>query len=161
MGIVKKFKLWLALRNTENQLRSFAVGMNSTVDIPQDLHIIMLDYDIADLEKVRESVEELQGFWMLADAQVFRTKHGYHVFFFNDIVPYERLKLIIDYAKYVDPQFKYISKYYDKKTIRVAGKYEHKDISFVETIKGIRTPSTWEREIGEMKRGEHKSLLRM
>lgn len=159
MGIWKRWQESRKLNKLEIDLRSFAVGMNSSVDIPNDLHIIFADYDIDDIRKVRESVLELQQFWNLADAHIFKTKHGFHVFFWNDIMPYGRVKMIIEYAKFVDPMFKLISRYYNHKTIRTCGKYDEKDIKFVEIMKGLRVPSKFEREIGEMKMREH-SILR-
>jgi hypothetical protein len=107
---------------------------------------------------VKASVQELQLFWGLADCDIYKTKHGFHVFFFYDQVPYDRLKLIVAYARDVDPMFKYISRYYDHKTLRVSGKYKDQDRSFVMRVAGIREPTADEREIGGMKCQEHKLL---
>jgi len=132
--------------------------MNSTVDLTQDLHIVMLDFDIKDVEKVIESVYELQDFYNLSDAFIYSTKNGFHVFFWYDHVPYGRLKQIIEFARYVDPMYKYISRFYDHKTIRASGKYKHRDIRFAMEVGGKREPSTIEKRIGEMKRSEHRML---
>ena len=137
-------------------IQSVAIGMNSTVD--DDKHIILLDFDEVTIHEVRESVAELQEFWNLADADIFKTKNGFHAYFWYDHVPYDRLKMIINYARHVDPMFKYISKYYDRKTIRIAGKYKEKDIFFEETIKGTRFPTKIERDIGNLKKNERKIL---
>ena len=137
-------------------IQSVAIGMNSTVDA--DKHIILLDFDEVTIDDVRESVAELQEFWNLADADIFKTKNGFHAYFWYDHVPYDRLKMIINYARHVDPMFKYISKYYDRKTIRIAGKYKEKDIFFEETIKGVRFPTKIERDIGNLKKNERKIL---
>lgn len=161
MVSLKSFRQWLRLSRQEMELQSLAIGMNSTVDLTQDLHIVMLDYDIHDIEKIVESVIELQGFWNLSDAFIFRTRNGHHAFFWYDQVPYGRLKQIIEYARYVDPMFKYISRFYDHKSIRVAGKYRQKDIRFVRTIVGRRQPSEAEREIGSMKMREHELLAKV
>lgn len=162
VATMRKFRLflrWQKMRQVDAQLRSMAIGMNSTVSITEDLHIVMLDYDIHDIAKVRKSVWELQDFWKLSDAYIFRTKNGHHVFFWYDQVPYERLKMIINFAKYVDPMYKYISRYHDHKTIRVSKKYQFRDINFVEKLDGCRTPSQDEREVGKLKQQEHKLLL--
>lgn len=161
MGIFRRWRDWVALREKELQLRAFAVGINSSVDMVANLHVVMLDYDVKDLDLVRESVDDLQFFWRLADAFIYRTKNGFHVFFWYDHVPYERLKMIIDYAKYVDPMYKFIGRYYDHKTIRVAGKYRKRDIEFVTVWPGKRTPLPKELERGEMKMKEHIALSRM
>jgi len=133
--------------------------MNSYVDITQNLHCVVLDYDIEDLEKVEESVIEVQQFWCLTDAYIFKTKHGFHAIMFHSLVPYERLRQIIDFAKYCDPMFKYISRFYSHRTIRVAGKYKEKDISFFKVIRGVRELTKQEWELGEMKRAEHRSMI--
>ena len=133
--------------------------MNSTIDVTQNLHMLFLDYDIDDLDKVLESVKELQSFWNLAEAYIFKTTHGFHVLFFYDIMPYERVKMIVDYARYVDPMFKAISRFYDHKTLRASGKYELRDVHFVKTVLGNRRPTPAEVELGSMKYKEHKDLL--
>lgn len=152
-----QFRDWWKLRNAEMQLRQSAVGMNSSIG--DDKHIVMLDYDVKNREKVVESVEELQKFWNLSDCYIFRTKNGYHAFFWFDQIPYERLRMIVDYAKYVDPMYKYISRFYAHKTIRVQGKYTVQDIAFEGIVPGQRDPSDDEWEIGEMKRKEHANLI--
>lgn len=161
MVSVKRFREWLRMRKQEMQLQSIAIGLNSSVEWENN-HIIMLDYDIPDIEKVVQSVRELQEFWKLGDAEVFKTRNGHHVFFWYDHVPYERLKQIIDFARYVDPMYKYISKYYDHKTIRVAGKYKEKDIVFARKVESFFAQSHTKRqsvrELGNMKREEHKML---
>jgi hypothetical protein len=156
--LLREFRRWLRLRDEEMLIRSVAIGMNSTVDMTRDLHIIVLDYDVKDLRIVIDSVEEVQRFWWLGDAEVFRTRNGHHVFFWFDHVPYGRLKMIIEYARSVDPMFKFISRFYDRKTIRVAGKYAQKDIDFVCSVPGVRSPSAEERELGSLKRQEHVLL---
>ena len=156
----KGFLKWMTERKHELEISNLAIGMNSTVDVTEDLHIVMLDYDIKSVEKVIESVWELQEFWNLSDAEIFRTKNGHHVFFWFDHVPYERLRMIVNFAKYVDPMFKYISRYYNHKTIRVSGKYANRDIWFVQKVEGVRPPVDHEFQIGRMKKAEHAQFVR-
>lgn len=146
-------------RKQEMLLRSAAIGMDSTVDVVRDRHILVLDYDTADIAVVVESVEELQQFWNLADVMVFRTKNGFHAFGFYDLMPFGRLVQIIEYAKDVDPLFKAMSHVYRHKTIRVEGKHPLRDIQFVGIISGPREPTKEEWELGEMKRMEHLRLV--
>jgi hypothetical protein len=148
-------------RKKDMYLREFAVGMNSDVDMSKDLHILFLDYDKVSLAEVEESVIECQQFWSLSDCFIYKTRNGFHAYFYYDIMPYSRIKLIIEYAKYVDDMFKYISKYYTYKTIRVAGKYKERDISFVKVILGKRIPTAKELELGDMKRKERHILSKM
>lgn len=152
------FKKWLRLREIEVNLQELAIGMNSTVDLENDMHVLMLDFDIADEEMVIEAVEETQAFWNLADAHMYETRNGFHVIFFTDIMPYERCKMIINYTKYVDPLYKYVSRYHDHKTLRTAGKHKEKDIVFKRILLGRRKPTIRERETGKLKEQEHNQL---
>jgi len=156
---LKGFGLWQDLKHKEIELRSVAIGMNSTIDFEKDVHIIMLDYDIKDISKVKESIKELQRFFNLSDAFIYSTRNGFHVFFWFDHIPYSRLRMIIDFAKYVDIKFRYISRFYDHKSIRVAGKYKERDIKFVEVILSSRKPEEKEIELGLMKLKEHAIMM--
>ncbi len=164
MGIVKNlktFKNFLKYREklmVVESLRNYAIGMNSYVDLENDVHILMLDYDIDDLDKVRESVREIQMFFKLSDAHIYKTLNGYHAIFYYDHMPFTRTKLIIDYAKYVDPMYKHISRYHDHKTLRVMGKHKG-DIKFDRIIPGVRPSTDEEFEIGKLKRSEHSILM--
>ena len=161
MRFFNKLKLYFKYLKKEKELREFAIGLDSDVDFKKDLHILFLDYDNVPLDEVEESIKELQDFWNLSDCFLYRTKNGFHAYFYYDIMPYARVRMIIDYAKYVDPMFKFISKYYNYKTIRVAGKYSHKDIVFVKVIKGKRSPTFKEAEFGDLKRREREYLLQI
>lgn len=141
------------------ELHGFAIGINSFVNREKDLHILMLDYDTKKFSDVLSSVHELIDFWNLSDAYIYATKRGFHVFFYFDLMPYSRARMIINYAKHVDPMYKHISRFYDHKTIRTAGKYKERDISFVKVVDGKRTPTLEELELGEAKLKEHQALL--
>jgi len=156
MGLVVEY-----FKKKDMALREFAIGMNSEVNIKKDLHILFLDYDEVTLEDVEESVVETQEFWNLSDCFVYETHNGYHAYFFYDIMPYSRVRMIIDFAKFVDDMFRYIGRFYDYKTIRQAGKYKVKDIKFVKTLKGKRSPTLKEAELGDLKRREREYLSQM
>lgn len=151
---------WRDKRTYEVELQKMALGITSETDGENDEHIVMLDFDTKDIVKVTRSVEEVQEFWNLSDAFVYDTKNGFHVLFYFDQVPYERCRMIIDYARGVDPMFKYISRMYHHKTLRVRGKHGKQDIRYHMMIKGKRVPSKKEVDIGELKRTEHLSMLR-
>jgi hypothetical protein len=119
----------------------------------------MLDYDIDDVKQVKESIKECQKFWNLADCYIWKTKNGFHALFYYDIMPFERVKMIINYAKFVDPMYKYISRFYSHKTLRTAGKHREADIKMLLLVPGEREPSSMEWELGEMKRREHVLLM--
>jgi hypothetical protein len=137
----------------------FAVGVNSTVDAERDLHIIMLDYDTLYVDRVEESVREVQQFWRLGPMCIYRTKHGYHAIGWYDAVPYERLRMIVDYAKDVDPLFKHISRRFNHKTLRVSGKHYGNDITFYCVIDGVRPVTDAEFARGELLRTQHAALI--
>ena len=155
----KGFQQWLRLRKQEQMMTSFAIGMNSSVDITEDKHIVMLDFDLKDQERVEQAVIEAQQFWAMSDCFLFKTTHGFHAIFFHEIVPYSRLRMIIEYTRDVDNLYRYISRFYSHKTLRVAGKYKERDIKFVKIIPGVREPTKQEWELGEMKRAEHRSMI--
>jgi len=159
MWSVKGFKQFLRMRKQEQELTAFAIGINSSVDITQDKHVIFFDFDVCDQKKVEKAIIEAQQFWALTDCYLFSTTHGFHGIIFHSIVPYSRLRMIIEYTDLVDNMFKYVSKFYNYKTIRVAGKYKEKDIHFVKIIKGVRKPTSEEWELGELKRMEHQSMI--
>ena len=157
MSILKDFKVWSALKKKEIEIQSLAIGLNSTVDFTADKHIVMLDFDIKDPNSVIESIQETQLFWHLGDAHIIRTRNGFHAYFFTSIVPYARLKQIIDYSCHVDPMYKFISKYYDHKTLRVAGKYKDKDLTFFKLIKSPHKPN-YDVDLGLIKKSEFETM---
>ncbi len=162
LGLLERIRLLLTyFRREDRELRDFAIGMSSEVNIKKDLHMLFLDFDQAELEDVEESVKECQKFWNLSDCFIYKTRNGYHAYFFYDIMPYPRVVMILNYAKYVDDMFRFISRYYDYKTIRQSGKYKTPDIKFVKVLKGPRDPTAWELEIGELKRKERGYLAEM
>jgi hypothetical protein len=132
--------------------------MNSTIDWTKDQHVLMMDFDTKDLRRVEMSIEEAQAFWNLGPGFLYETKNGFHCIMFFDLMPISRVRLILDYVDGVDPMFRYISRFYDRKTIRVAGKYQEKDINFLKIIKGFRHPQRFEYDLGYLKFKEHCML---
>lgn len=68
--------------------------------------------------------------------------------------------MIIDYSN-CDKAYKYISKFYDYKTIRASGKYKEHDIRYIGKFTGKRINTRDERELGELKRKEYQSLKKI
>jgi hypothetical protein len=146
------------LRATEVKQRSYALGFNSYTNVEKDQHMLFLDYDVDVLGFVIDDCNELCTFFNLCDFEIYKTKKGYHVFWWGDNnLPYSRIRLIIDYSR-CDIMFKYIRKYYKYATIRAVGKYKEPDIHYVGRFKGKRTPSPKEREIGGLKKREYEAL---
>lgn len=158
MGFFSEYTEWLKKDKSEVP---FAIGMNSSVDIEADEHIIVLDFDTSDYTDVKTSVRECQEFWKLADAHIYATRNGYHAIFFEDQVPFSRVKMIVEYARHVDPMFKYASRFHDHKTLRTAGKHRVSDVEFQCVLPGCRVPSPLEIERGALKRKEHAALCSM
>jgi hypothetical protein len=162
MNFLGRIKLLFEyFKKNDMTLREFAIGMNSEVSIKKDLHILFFDFDEVSQEEAEESVIECQVFWSLSDCFLYKTSNGFHAYFYYDIMPYTRVRMIIDFAKYVDPMFKFIGRFYDYKTIRQAGKYKVQDISFLKMIPGKRTPTLREAELGDLKRKEREYLAQM
>jgi hypothetical protein len=163
MGKIKAMRLlakrmFRYFKSEDLYLEAMAIGMNSFVDLEKDEHMLFLDYDVKDYVKVSDSIKELQNFFNLSHAFIYQTEKGFHAFFFYDNeLPYSRIQLILNYAKHVDPMFKFIGKYYDHKTIRVAGKYKYQDIKFYDIIKA-RDPTLAEIKVADMKRAEYTML---
>jgi len=151
------------LKHEDMYLGAMALGMNSSTDFENDKHMLFLDYDITDEQLVESSICELQAMFSLSHCYIYKTVKGFHAFFFYDNdLPYSRIRLIINYAKDVDNMFRYISKYYDHKTIRVAGKYKEQDIEFYKVVySNVRMPSLQEIEVAEAKRSEYKALKKL
>jgi hypothetical protein len=162
MNFLGRIKLLFEyFKKKDMTLREFAIGMNSEVSIKKDLHILFFDYDEVTQEEAEESICECQDFWNLSDCFLYKTSNGFHAYFYYDIMPYTRVRMIIDFAKYVDPMFKFIGRFYDYKTIRQAGKYKVQDISFLKVLQGRRMPTFKEAELGDLKRQEREYLSQM
>jgi hypothetical protein len=54
--------------------------------------------------------------------------------------------------------YRYISRFYSHKTLRVAGKYKERDIVFLKVMPGCRLPTRKEREMGMLKYKEHCAM---
>jgi len=151
-------KLLRLLSKQEIQDRQIAIGINSYTNIERDEHMLMLDYDTKNILTVMNDTKELSSFFHLSDYEIYRTNNGYHVFFWYDnTLPYSRLKLIIDYSR-CDTSYKYISRYYNYKTIRASGKYLIQDITYIGAFTGKRIPTKDEREIAALKQKEYRAL---
>lgn len=157
--IIRKLLRFLAKK--EIKQRQLAIGINSFIDKERDCHMIFLDYDTLDLGFVLNDLNDLSRHFHLSDFEIFRTSKGFHAFFWYDNnIPYSRLKMIIDYSR-CDIMYKYISKFYDHKTIRASGKYVISDISFIGKYSGKRIMTNSERELGNLKRKEYIELKKI
>lgn len=157
MGLIRIYKQFIRYIKKDNLLlEQFAIGINSFIDKKNNFHCVMLDYDGCSLNFVTKDVKELQEHFKIGDVDVFSTSQGFHCFGWYDSIPYERLRMIVDYSN-CDPMFKYISRYYDHKTIRASGKYQDLDTKFIKRIisKHFKPVDTM---IGELKRNEYLEL---
>lgn len=137
---------------------NYAVGLNSHIDIEKDKHMLFLDYDNNDFNFVLKDVRELVDFWKLSDYEIYKTRNGYHVFFwYNNDIPYSRLKMIIDFSR-CDVMFKYIRKNFNYATLRASGKYVDNDIEWVGKFMGLRKPLSTQRDLGNLKKQEYNEL---
>jgi uncharacterized protein (UPF0332 family) len=92
MNLLGRVKLLFEYFNKKDMaLREFAIGMNSEVSIKKDLHILFFDYDEVTQEEAEESIRECQIFWNLSDCFIYKTRNGYHAYFYYDIMPCRRM----------------------------------------------------------------------
>jgi len=156
-------KLLRLLSKHEIKERQYAIGINSFINILKDRHMLFLDYDRElNFKEALDDCEELCNFFNLSDYEIFSTGGGgYHIFWWYDNnLPYSRVKMIIDYSR-CDNMYKYISRFYDHKTIRATGKYiknKYNDLKYVGKFSGKRTPTAEQRNLGELKRKEYLLL---
>lgn len=144
----------------EIKQRNYAIGLNSTIDVDKDKHMLFLDYDTNNLSDVLSDVKELVEFWNLSDFEIFSTIRGNHVFFWYDNnLPYSRVKMILNFSR-CDNLFKYIKRYYNHSTIRASGKYRngYSDLRYIGKFTGKRKHTKEEHELGELKRKEYLLL---
>lgn len=151
--IIRKLLRYLSKKDIKQ--RTYAIGITSKIG--EDRHIVILDYDTLNLQFVLYDLKELCDFFNLSEYEIYETKKGFHVFFWYEDIPYSRLKMIINFSR-CDESFKYISRFYEWKTVRCSGKYKIKDIHYIGKFKGKRTPKKEERELGELKRKEYLLL---
>jgi hypothetical protein len=156
-------KLIRYLSKKEKQERQYAIGISSYLNKgdKNELHVVILDYDMKDFSKVLKDVNELVKFFNLSSYECYSTRCGFHIFFWYDHVAYSRLKMIINYSNYIDPLYKFISTKYDTKVLRASGKYKDNDINFIGYFNGVRTATKDERELGNLKRKEYIELKKI
>ena len=142
----------------EIDLRGVALGMNSFIDQKNDVHCVLLDYDTSNDLFVMADVCEIMEHFKLADCELYETAQGFHAIFFYDHIPYSRLVQIINFSR-CDEQFKNISRYYNHKTIRSAGKYRQLEIKFFkEILSPFRRRTDHEMRLGLLKKEEYLRL---
>jgi hypothetical protein len=90
-------------------------------------HMPMFDYDGNVKKKIRKDVASLQEKYGLGDAWVYRTKKGYHVYFFCDSVSYENYMEMIQGSDCCTG-FKGQTKNAGFSILRVSAKYTNFDI---------------------------------
>jgi hypothetical protein len=159
-NVIKQIIKYIRKEKEHNKIETFCIGINSTINTEKSRHCLLLDYDIKDLPFIIKDIKQLISHFNLANIDIWETKNGYHAMGWYEDMPYSRLRQIIDYSS-CDTMFKYIGRFYDKKTLRCSGKHKSFDIKYVKTILGKRIPTTEELEIGNLKKQEYLALQKM
>lgn len=91
-------------------------------------HMPMFDYDGSNVKsKIRKDVKILQLEFSLGDAWVYKTKRGYHVYFFTDNVTWEQFDTMLQQVQCCKG-FRKISRSRLGAVLRVSAKYTEFDI---------------------------------
>ncbi len=111
--------------------RTKCIGITSMIkpydEGPGGHHMPMFDYDGNVKKKIRADVARLQSEHGLGDAWVYRTKRGYHVYFFCDQVPWKEYMQFVEEADCCSG-FKKQTARNGFSVLRVSAKYTQFDI---------------------------------
>jgi len=120
--------------------RGKCIGISSMMDGVNylDNHMPMFDYDGAVKKKIRKDVAEFQDKYGLGDAWVYRTKKGFHVYFFCDQVSHEIYMQMLKEADCCQG-FKKRSQSNNFAILRISAKYTHFDIELEYVLKSKNT----------------------
>lgn len=134
----------------ENNAFYLATGVTNRISDTE--FFLTVDYDTADFDAVEEDVRSLQTQFSLATASIFKTKSGYHAYFFEDNgLSAERIGEILRASRAVDPRFRESWEHFLSKgegvTLRVSGKYEKRDVLFRSKMAGVREATMVEKSV--------------
>lgn len=134
------------------ETNAFFLASGVTNRISDTEYFLTVDYDTADFDAVEEDVRSLQTQFNLATASIFKTKSGYHAYFFEDNgLSAERIGEILGASRAVDPRFRESWEHFLSKgegvTLRVSGKYEKRDVHFHRKMSGIREATMVEKSV--------------
>ena len=120
--------------------RGKCIGISSMMDGANylDNHMPMFDYDGAVKKKIRKDVAEFQDKYGLGDAWVYRTKKGFHVYFFCDQVSHEIYMQMLKEADCCEG-FKKRSQSNNFSILRISAKYTRFDIELEYVLKSKNT----------------------
>ena len=120
--------------------RSKCVGISSMIEAPNNFgnHMPMFDYDGNVKKKIRKDVADFQDKYGLGDAWVYRTKKGFHVYFFCDQVAHEIYMQMLKEASCCQG-FKERSMGNQFSILRVSAKYTRFDIELEYILKSKNT----------------------
>lgn len=134
------------------ETNAFFLASGMTNKISDAEFFLTVDYDTADFDAVEEDIRALQTGFNLSAAWVFKTKSGYHAYFFEDNgLSSERVGEILRASRAVDPRFRESWEHFFSKgegvTLRISGKYEKRDVHFHRKIEGIRPATVVEKSV--------------
>ena len=122
---------------------TFTIAWWITNKVGNDRYFLILDYDNFSVEKFPEIKEELVKIinkFSLSDAEVYKTKSWFHVYFFYDNkLNSKQIIEILSHTQKTDKNFRdMFPKFFNENKgvpLRVYGKYNESDIFYHQTIK--------------------------
>lgn len=121
--------------------RGRCIGISSMMEPargPGGMHMPMFDYDGNVKKKIKKDVATFQEKYGLGDAWVYRTKKGYHVYFFCDQVSHEIFMQMLQEADCCEG-FRDKSRNNNYAVMRVSAKYTSFDIELEYILKSKNT----------------------
>lgn len=135
---------------------TFTIAWWITNKVGNDRYFLILDYDNFSAEKFPEIKEELVKIinkFSLSDAEVYKTKSWFHVYFFYDNkLNSKQIIEVLSHTEKTDKNFRdMFPKFFAENKgvpLRAYGKYDENDIFYHQTIKGkkpgLLEKSTWD-----------------
>lgn len=123
--------------------RDYCIGAISyNYDVERETHMPMFDYDGKNVKtRIRKDVKLLQDKYGLGDAWVYRTKKGFHLYFFTDLVAKGVYEDMLHETKCCEG-FRTASLKVGHGTLRVSAKYTKFDIELEYILRSkVRTPN--------------------
>ncbi len=136
---------WERIKNWRSQCIGITSMISPTRGDYSGNQMPMFDYDGNVKKKIKKDVAEFQKKYELGDAWVYRTKRGYHVYFFCDQISQDLFMQMVGEAECC-PGFKEQTASNGFATLRVSAKYTNFDIE-LEYILRNKNPSVVKRPL--------------
>lgn len=114
--------------------RPFCIGIASWTGERSQPHMPMFDYDGRNIKTlIRKDIEKIQEKYDLGPAWIFRTRRGFHVYFFTDLIPKDLYMQILKETKCCEG-FRRSALTRGYGVLRISAKYTDFDIQLEQII---------------------------